>query len=109
MKHEIVILHESDDIQIYKCKCCKHYNVNYRNLFLTFTKREIRGFLKVLKSLDTHHYNQIHPEGPKAVISNSKYMGGSGFTQDETCQFVAHLEQAMLMEEVNESLAQTKN
>ncbi len=105
MTHKIIILHESEDIQIYRCKCCNHYNVNYKNLFMTFTRRELRAFLKILKSLTIQHYTARHPQGLKAVISNSKFDGhGMGFTQEETQYIISEIEQAMLMDQINKTL-----
>ena len=104
MRHDIILLHESEQIQIYRCKCCDHYNINYRNLFLTFTRRELKVFMKTLRSLKGHHYSRIHPEGAKAVIGKKRFIGGIGFTHEETRSIIRDIEQAMLMESVNETL-----
>lgn len=103
------MLHESDELQVYRCVCCQQYHVNYRNIFLNFTLKELKGFIKVLKELEPQHYTCVHPEGTKAVISKTKYMGGIGFTEEETGSIIGQLEQALLMDEVNKTLAQEKN
>ena len=106
MNHTITMLHESEDLQIYKCKCCNHYNLNYHNLFLTFTRREFRGFLSILKKLKPENFTCIHPQGPKAIISHSKFSGGMGFTQREATCLIEQIQQALMMEEVNKALTQ---
>ena len=71
MTHNILILYESSNIQIYKCECCYHYNFNYRNLFFQFTKKEFDIFTETLRSLRPHHFEHTHPEGLKALILNT--------------------------------------
>ena len=105
MHHSIFMLHESEGLQIYKCKCCNHYNLNYRNLFLSFSRKEFKSFLKVLKQLEAHHFTNIHPEGPKAIISHTKFSGGMGFTENEAQWLIIQIEQALIMEEANKALA----
>ena len=109
MQHVISMLHESEGLQIYKCKCCNHYNLNYRNLFLSFSSREFRSFLKVLKQLEPHHFTCIHPEGNKAVISQTKFSGGIGFTVEEAEWLITQIEQALIIEEANKALANSKH
>lgn len=104
MHHTIEMLHESEAVQIYKCKCCDHYNFNYRNLFLSFTKREFRSFLKTMKALEPRHFTCIHPEGHKAIISHTKYSGGMGFTQQEANAIITYIEQALIIEQANKAL-----
>jgi hypothetical protein len=105
MKHKITMLHQTEDIQVYRCNCCRHYNVNYRNLFMVFTYRELKSFIEMLKSLEGHHYNCIHPEGHKAVISNSRFdSNGMGFTAEETQYIISQVEQAMIIDQVNKAL-----
>lgn len=104
MSHNILILHESSNNQIYKCKCCNHYNFNYKNLFFQFTKKEFDIFTETLRSLQPHHFEHTHPEGLKALILNTKLPGKLGFTQEEVSQIIGEIEQALLMEEVFASL-----
>ena len=104
MSHNILILHESSNNQIYKCKCCNHYNFNYKNLFFQFTKKEFDIFTETLRSLQPHHFEHTHPEGLNALISNTKLPGKLEFTQEEVSQIIGEIEQALLMEEVFASL-----
>jgi len=104
MSHDILVLHESSNNQIYKCKCCNHYNLNYKNLFIQFTKKEFKLFAETLRSLQPHHFECTHPEGLKALVFNTKYPGKLGFTQEEVSQIIDEIEQALVMEEVFASL-----
>ena len=104
MSHNILVLHESSNNQIYKCKCCNHYNLNYRNLFFQFTKKEFETFTETLRSLRPHHFECAHPEGLKALILNTKHPGKLGFTKEEVSQIINEIEQALVMEEVFASL-----
>jgi|TARA_B110000967_G_scaffold51300_1_gene52493 hypothetical protein len=104
MRHNILVLHESSNNQIYKCKCCNHYNLNYRNLFFQFTKKEFETFTETLRSLRPHHFECTHPEGLKALILNTKHPGKLGFTKEEVSQIIDEIEQALVMEEVFASL-----
>lgn len=104
MPHEIIMLHESSNVQIYKCKCCNHYNLNYRNLFLAFSRKEFKGFYKILSRLRPEHFTCIHPEGLKAIVSHSKYPGRMGFTEEEVTSILSQIEEAMMMEEVQKTL-----
>ena len=104
MSHNILILHESSNNQIYKCKCCNHYNFNYKNLFFQFTKKEFDIFTETLRSLQPYHFEHTHPEGLNALISNTKLPGKLEFTQEEVSQIIGEIEQALLMEEVFASL-----
>ena len=104
MSHDILVLHESSNNQIYKCKCCNHYNLNYKNLFIQFTKKEFKLFAETLRSLQPHHFECTHPEGLKALVFNTKHPGKLGFTQEEVSQIIDEIEQALVMEEVFASL-----
>ena len=109
MSHKIVMLHQTDNLQVYRCAGCRQYHVNYRNIFLHFSSIELRGFIKILRKLQPQHYTCMHPEGPKAIISKTRHIGGIGFTEEETNSIIGQLEQALLMDEVNNTLAQEKN
>lgn len=102
--HLIVMLNETADMQIYICKCCGHYNLNYKNLFLCFTKKEFKDFVRLLKGLRPAHFNNIHPEGSKAVLSHKKYKGAFGFTQEEVENIISQIEQALIVEEAKKVL-----
>jgi len=104
MSHNILVLHESSNNQIYKCKCYNHYNLNYKNLFIQFTKKEFKLFAETLRSLQPHHFECTHPEGLKALVFNTKHPGKLGFTQEEVSQIIDEIEQALVMEEVFASL-----
>ena len=105
MSHNILMLQESPNTQIYKCECCNHYNFNYKNLFFQFTKKEFDIFTKTLRSLQPHHFEHLHPEGLKALILNTKLPGKLGFTQEEVSKIIGDIEQALIMNEIFASLS----
>ena len=109
MSHKIVMLHQTDNLQVYRCEGCRQYHVNYKNIFLNFSLRELKDFIKILRKLQPKHYTCMHPEGPKAIISKTRHLGGIGFTEEETGSMINQLEQALLIDEVNNTLAQEKN
>ena len=100
----ILLLHESSNNQIYKCRCCNHYNFNYKNLFFQFTKKELNIFYETLRSLRPNHFEHAHPEGPKALILNNKLPGKLGFTRDEVAKIIDEIEKVLIMDEVFASL-----
>tara|TARA_B100000780_G_C21028441_1_gene412301 strand:+ start:283 stop:525 length:243 start_codon:yes stop_codon:yes gene_type:complete len=78
--------------------------LNYKNLFIQFTKKEFKLFAETLRSLQPHHFECTHPEGLKALVFNTKHPGKLGFTQEEVSQIIDEIEQALVMEEVFASL-----
>jgi hypothetical protein len=99
MHHEIIILNETESGQFFKCACCDKYNLSYKNIFMHFSTRELKQFLKILSSLKDEHFNQYHPEGYKAVISKNKKSVGLGFTKEEVKAVIQLIEQSLVLEE----------
>lgn len=96
--HLSTILAESNSLQISKCSCCSRYNLNYRNLFVDFSKKEFRLFQKMLESLKPLNYTVSHPEGLKAVIGNAKSNYHMAFTATEVQHILIKINQALILE-----------
>ena len=99
-----IFLNETDHATMYKCQCRNKYSLNYRNLFLSFSRTELKSFRKVLSRLSPENFSQFHPEGPKAVISHRKHKVGMGFTQNEVKELITLIEQFFIMEEAKIAL-----
>tara|TARA_B100000900_G_scaffold412234_1_gene433596 strand:+ start:346 stop:516 length:171 start_codon:yes stop_codon:yes gene_type:complete len=54
--------------------------------------------------LRPYHFEYAHPEGPKALILNTKLPGKLGFTRDEVDKIIDEIEKALIMDEVFASL-----
>jgi hypothetical protein len=54
--------------------------------------------------LRPYDFQHAHPEGPKALILNTKLPGKLGFTRDEVAKIIDEIEKALIMDEVFASL-----
>ena len=104
-----VTLSENPHGVICMCKCCDKFSFSYKNLFLSLSTDELIVYRNALQSLKKHNFTQSHPEGFKAVFKSAYFAGYVGFTRVEVQEIVHMIREALLLNEIHESLEKTGN
>lgn len=96
--NEVEVLSENENGRIFRCKCCNDFNLQYKNIYLLFTWKQLGNFHKTVIGITGREFYYNSPQGEQAILRNDAMRMGIAFTKAEIAEIDALYQEAALIE-----------